>query len=67
MAFSQADLDALTAAASKGESAVMFQGRQVQFGSIKDLLDARDRVRYEIARADGKARSPRYVRLRGGW
>ena len=51
MAFSQADLDALNRAVSRGESSVMFQGRQVQYRSIKDLLDARDRVRYEIARA----------------
>ena len=67
MAFSQADLDALNRAVSRGESSVMFQGRQVQYRSIKDLLDARDRVRFEIARDAGKARSPRYVRLRGGW
>ena len=67
MAFSQADLDALTRAASRGESSVMFQGRQVTFRSTTDLLALRDRVRYEIAREDGKTRSPKYVRLRGGW
>lgn len=65
--FTAADLEALNRAVSRGESQVMFQGRQVTFRSVADLLAARDRVRYEIARSEGRTRSPRYARLRGGW
>ena len=65
--FTESDLETLNRAISRGESSVMFQGRQVQFRSINDLIRARDEVQYQRARESGRAKSPRYVRLRGGW
>lgn len=48
MAFTQAQLDAVETAIASGELKVMFDGREVIYRSIDDLLKARDVIKSSL-------------------
>lgn len=45
MAFTQTQLDAVEAAIASGELRVMFDGREIIYRSISDLIRARDTIK----------------------
>lgn len=51
MAFTQTQLDAVEAAIASGELKVMFDGREVWYRSISDLLLARDTIKASLQSA----------------
>ncbi|OGB50312.1 MAG: hypothetical protein A2503_16780 [Burkholderiales bacterium RIFOXYD12_FULL_59_19] len=51
MAFTQVNLDAVEAAISSGELKVMFDGREVWYRSVADLLRARDTIKASLQSA----------------
>ena len=66
-AFTAAQLETLRNAMLSPDKTIQFQGRMVQRREIRELLEAYDRAQYLQARSAGRAKSPLYVRLRGGW
>jgi hypothetical protein len=46
--FTQAQLDALTAAIAQGATTVEYQGRRVTYRSVKDMLALRDRMMNDL-------------------
>ena len=51
MAFTQANLDAVESAIASGELKVMFDGREVGYRSIADLIRARDTIKSSLQSA----------------
>jgi hypothetical protein len=51
MAFNQAQLDAVENAIASGELKVMFDGREIVYRSISDLLRARDTIKASLQSA----------------
>lgn len=60
MAFTQADLDALDSAISKGEQSVSFADRSVTYRSLSEMLKARAAMAADIARSATPARPRQY-------
>lgn len=58
MAFSQAQLDAVETAIASGELKVAFNGREVSYRSIDDLIKARDTIKASLSSASS-TRTPR--------
>lgn len=48
MAFTQTQLDAIETAIASGELRIMFDGREVIYRSIDDLLKARDTIKASL-------------------
>jgi hypothetical protein len=51
MSFTQTNLDAVESAISSGELKVMFDGREVWYRSIADLIRARDTIKASLQSA----------------
>lgn len=51
MAFTQAQLDAVESAIASGELRVMFNGREIIYRSVADLLKARNLIRESLQSA----------------
>ncbi|NMG46745.1 hypothetical protein GO613_01300 [Azoarcus communis] len=57
MALSQADIDALNEAIALGERMVRFSdGRQVEYRSVPELIQARDDLQRQLARKNPRAK-----------
>lgn len=59
MAFTQAQLDAVETAISSGELRVMFDGREVIYRSVDDLLKARNTIKQSLQASGITAAVPR--------
>lgn len=57
MSFTQEDVNALNEAIASGELKVVVDGREVQYRSIKELLEAKRHIEAEIANGQGRRRS----------
>jgi hypothetical protein len=57
-AFTQAQVDALTAAIGQGVTRVEYDGKIVSYASIDDMLKLRDRMLREVAAAGDTPRPP---------
>ena len=49
--FTVANLEAIEAAIASGELSVSYDGKSVTYRSMKDLMDARDRIKAELEAA----------------
>lgn len=74
MAFTQTDVETLEAAIASGAKVVRMDGREFEYQSIKQMLDALDRVKASVASANEvieptKPKRPRSFRARhsGGY
>lgn len=56
--FTQAQLNALTAAIAQGVTRVEYDGKTVNYASINDMLGLRDRMMRELARVTDAPRAP---------
>lgn len=63
MAFTQEQLDDLTAAIAEGVTTVSSLGRQVSYRSLADMLKLRDQMAAELG-VGGTGRKRRYVSFR---
>lgn len=61
MAFTQDDVVRIERALSKGEHIVRFADRTVEYRSVQELIEARDRILNELSK--GGRRRARLVRL----
>lgn len=59
MAFTQSQLDAIETAIASGELKVMFDGREVIYRSIDDLLKARNTIKAALQASGIAAAVPR--------
>lgn len=62
MAYTQTQLTALEAAITKGVRVVQYEGRRIEYQSLKEMQALRDEMRRELAMASGQLRSP-FVRF----
>lgn len=56
MAFTQQDLDSVNRAIATGELEVKYDGKEVKFRSMDDLIKARDLIRDDLAAQAGQPR-----------
>jgi len=59
MAFTQTQLDAIESAIASGELKVVFDGREVMYRSIDDLLKARNTIKASLQATGVTAAIPR--------
>ena len=59
MAFTQTQLDAVEAAIASGELRVMFDGREVVYRSVPELIDARNLIRASLEASGATAAKTR--------
>ena len=59
MSFTTAQLAAIEAAIGTGELKVVYDGKEVQYRSMDDLLKARDRIRADLQATGALAATPR--------
>ncbi len=64
MAYTQKHLDLVERAIARGEKIVRYEDRTVEYRSVDELIQARDLIRTELARANGPR--SRVVRLYHG-
>ncbi|RMO08991.1 hypothetical protein ALQ47_00699 [Pseudomonas cichorii] len=53
MAYTQKQLDAVEQAIARGEKIVRYADRTVEYRSVDELIQARDQIRTDLARAAG--------------
>jgi hypothetical protein len=59
MSFTTAQLTAIETAIGTGELKVVYEGKEVQYRSMDDLLKARDRIRSELQSSGSITATPR--------
>lgn len=64
MAYTQKHLDLVERAIARGEKVVRYEDRTVEYRTVAELIQARDLIRTELARASGPR--SRVVRLYHG-
>ncbi|MGL5589091.1 MAG: phage head-tail joining protein [Aeromonas veronii] len=57
MAFTKDDLESIDAAIASGELKVLVDGQEITYRSIAELLKARDFIKNEMAKGEGRRRS----------
>lgn len=66
MAWTQTQLDALNEAIASGVTTVSHNGKTVTYRSLKEMMELRDRMQWELANGSASRPQVHYAQLRSG-